>query len=57
MNFLQGKGTYITAVGTIALGIYQCTQKDIANGAQTILLGLGMIFGRRAIANMTPLKK
>lgn len=57
MSFLQGKGTYITAVGTIALGIYQCTQKDIANGAQTILLGLGMIFGRRAIANMTPLKK
>lgn len=52
MNFLNGNGTYITAVGTIALGIYQCTQSDISNGVQTILLGFGMIFGRRAIANI-----
>lgn len=48
LDWLSGSKTYVTAVGSIALGVYQCTQGHFDTGIPAIMAGLGLVFARRA---------
>jgi hypothetical protein len=43
--------TFWTGLATLGFGIYRVIQGEV-DGAETILLGIGMIFGRDAIAKL-----
>lgn len=45
-----GYKTYVAGVGLIALGVYQLSQADAADGVKSLAQGLGLLGLRHAIA-------
>jgi len=51
LSKLDGKKTYLAALGTLGLGLYQLLmQKDIASALQSFTTALGLAGLRQAIA-------
>lgn len=50
LTLLHGWKAYAAGVGLIGWGIYQIAKGDTVNGANHILLGLGLVGIRHAVA-------
>lgn len=50
VNWLNGKKTYLAAIGLIVAGLTQLANGDTSGGLTTVLQGLAVFFGRQALA-------
>lgn len=49
MNMFDGYKVYLTGAAAVAYGVYQFSLGDTAGATQSILFGLGLIFGRHTL--------
>ena len=49
LSFLDGNKVYLTGLAAVVYGVYQFWHGDVPAATQSILMGLGLIFGRHTL--------
>lgn len=49
LTFLDGNKVYLTGIASVAYGMYQFYNGDTNGASQSIIMGLGLIFGRHTL--------
>lgn len=52
LDFFSGWKTYIAGIGLIGLGLYQASQGLYQEGLASIVAGIGLMTGRRAVERL-----
>ena len=52
LDLFSGYKSYVAGVGLIGLGLYQISQRQVAEGVASIMAGVGLLAARRSVVRV-----